>query len=482
LKKLGLKSASILKLGSFGNKYAEFETMCHNKNSTNLIYYCALLAKVEGIDQLKEEYLKFLDANFDSLKDSITSENPPEFKEEKPTLLNYFLEASNDKENFIKIMTDLLDKAKEGNATRSAYEQAFTCTSYSVENISDDSLKKEKETWKSYIDKEKAERNYQGVQMLYKRMLVPFYDDFSVWKDYIDYLSNTMGQVEKCRTMYKKLRSSPIVEDKDVILEIYLSNARFEEDQGQIKLARKIHKTICNSLCPNLIKGITEYIRFEQRVQGPKKNILEFLEDSLERAIKKEDEFATIFLTVNTCRFHFSNDQDLDLVFDIFSDSVKSFRHSKRLYLNLIKLLESINSTENKLYSRSFEIIEKATLDAKSEFDELTKKEIAVAYHSWLRRNCQQSTYIELVEDRFYKAKLIKSEEGQVTQFPPQEVPSGVNSGQAAPIALAPAPPLPPAPLPAPAPPIDASHAGDKRTAENHTSQESDYKRQKLEE
>ena len=159
--------------------------------------------------------------------------------------------------------------------------------------------------------------------------------------------------------MYKYLRAHPVGDSKDITLDIYLENAYFEERQGQLKLARKIHKVINSVLCPNYIKAISEYVRFEQRIGGPKKNILEFLEDSLEKAIKNDDEFATIFLTVNICRFHLATDQDLDLIFDIYSDSVKSFPNSKPLFLNLIKLLETISSTENKLYSRSFEIIDR---------------------------------------------------------------------------------------------------------------------------
>ena len=280
--------------------------------------------------------------------------------------------------------------------------------------------------------------------------------------------------------MYKKLRSSPISEDKFSIFEIYLSNANFEEKQGQIKLARKIHKTITTVLCPNLIKGISEYIKFEQRVGGPKKNILDFLEDSLEKAIKKEDEFATIFLTVNTCRFHFANEQDLDLVFDIFSDSVKSFRNSKPLFLNLIKLLESIDSTENKLYSRSFEIIEKATLDTKSEFSLPDKKELAIAYHSWLKRKCQQPTYIELVDDRFHKAGLLDILEQPVMNVAPVVGGNGnpgVHSGGV------PVPGLSPAP--APVPQVDVAHAGEKRVADLPATgqiEDENHKRTKIEE
>lgn len=468
----------------FWEKYAQFDTMCLNNNSTNFIYYCALLAKIEDLDTLREVYLKFIDEKFDSLKDLISSENPPEFKDEKPTLMGHFLDASNDKDNFVKIIEDLFTKAKGEITERSSYERSFTTLSYAPSNASNDALKQEKETWKSYIDKEKTACNYQGVQMLYKRMLIPFYDDFSVWEEYIDYLANTMSQVDKCRTIYKKLRASPIVENKDAILKIYLSNASFEENQGQIKLARKIHQTICNSLCPSLIKGIVEYIKFEQRVQGPKKNILVTLEDSLERAIKKEDEFATIFLTVNTCRFHFANEQDLDLVFDIFSDSVKSFRNSKQLYLNLIKLLESIDSTENKLYSRSFEIIEKATLDAKSEFQEATKKEIAEAYYSWMKRKCNSNTYIEVVESRFMQSNLIQGEAGQVPAYTPE--PNGVANPEAPQaLPMAPAPPAmapAPAPLLAPAPPIDVGHVGEKRPAEVPATLDGNHKRQKIEE
>ena len=477
------------KAWNFWKKYAGFEAMRDNKNTTNLIYYTALCAGIDNIDELMLDYRTFLNDNFDKLKELISSENPQEFKDEKPTLLNHFCEAANDKDNFIKIIEGLAEKAKEKSNKRSAFENALTISTYSLSNVSNPDLKIEKETWKSYIQSEKSENNYQNVQMLYKRMLVPFYDDFSIWKEYIDYLSNTMSQVDKCRTMYKNLRENPMSDNNDAILEIYLSNAHFEEKQGQIKLARKIFKTINETLCPNLIKGIAEYIKFEQRVAGPKKNILDFLEDSLEKAIKKEDEFATIFLTVNTCRFHFANEQDLDLVFDIFSDSVKSFRNSKKLFLNLIKLLESIESTENKLYSRSFEIIKKGTLDTDTEFDVTVKKELATAYFSWLKRKCQESTYIELVESSFSKEGLIEGVHPPVPTLAPAPAPMPVGMNPSANGGVNPVQALPPAPLPAPVPqvhPSEVGYSGEKRAAEIPvpSSQVADegHKRAKIEE
>lgn len=388
-------------------KYAEFELMRDNKNTTNLIYYTALCAQVEDIDSLMADYTKFIEVNFDKLKDLITSENPAEFKNEKPNLLNHFLESNTDKVTFIQIMNRLADKAREENSRRAPFENALATFTYHETNHKNSALRNEKENWKSYIQMERGSNNTQNVVSLYKRMLVPFYDDFSVWKDYIDYLGNQMNLIEKCRNMYKYLRANPVSDDKDTVFEIYLSNAYFEERQGQIKLARKIHKLINSTLCPNYIKGISEYIKFEERVGGPRKNILEFLEDSLEKAIKNDDEFATIFLTVNTCRFHFANEQDLDLVFDIYSDSVKAFRHSKPLFLNFIKLLETIVSTENKLYSRSFEIIEKATVDPKCEFGLADRRHLASSYLQWLRYCCKQQTYLDIVQEKFAKANLL---------------------------------------------------------------------------
>lgn len=227
-------------------------------------------------------------------------------------------------------------------------------------------------------------------------------------------------------------------------------------------------------LCPNYIKAISEYVRFEQRIGGPKKNILDFLEDSLEKAIKNDDEFATIFLTVNTCRFHFATDQDLDLIFDIYSDSVKSFRNSKPLFLNFIKLLETISSTENKLYSRSFEIIEKATLDAKASFELADRKQIASVYLAWLKQHCKQQTYIDLVEERFVKAGLTDSApnaggsqtNGATYEQPAQDYPG--TYGQTEEYNQPP-------------------HAGEKRIATDQEpfadhNQEESYKRQKTEE
>jgi hypothetical protein len=374
-------------------------------------------------------------------------------------LLNHFLESNNDKDTFKTIIGRLGEKAKEEIDRRAPFESALHTFSYTIDNSTNYELKTEKENWKSYLHMEKADNNYQNVKMLYKRMLVTFYDDFSVWRDYIDYLASTMSQIDKCRDIYKYLREHPVADDKNSIIEIYTENASFEEKQGQIKLARKIHQTINNVLCPNLIKGITEYVKFEQRVGGPKKIILEFLEDSLERAIKSEDEFATIFLTVNTCRFHFANEQDLDLVFDIFSDSVKSFRNSKPLFLNLIKLLESIQSKENKLYSRSFEIMEKATLDAKSEFGVADKIELATSYLNWLTSHCTQSTYIDLVQDRFIKASLVQ---GTVSSIPNPEY---MNGGQ------------PPAGY-------QDAYSGEKRVAEdlNAVPVDDSHKRQKTDE
>lgn len=359
------------------------------------------------MDELLDEYTIFINLNFDKLKDLITSENPIEFRDEKPNLLNHFLESNNDKATFVNIIARLAEKAKDEINKRAPFEEALTIHRYEVGNQSSDQATKEMDNWRNYIEVEKSGGNYHKVVMLYKRMLIPYFDHFLIWKEYIDFTSGYLNDIEKCREIYKYLRGHAVSQNKDTVLEIYLSNAYFEESQGQIKLAGKIHKLINNVLWPNYIKAISEYVKFEQRVNGPAKNILDFLEDSLEKAIKNEDEYATIFLTVNTCRFHFATEQDLDLIFDIFSDSVKSFRSSKSLFLNFITFLETIQSTENKLYSRSFEIIEKATIDPKCSFDLATKKQIAAGYLSWLKAYCKEQMYIDLIEGKFTKAELL---------------------------------------------------------------------------
>lgn len=453
-------------------KYAEFEIMRDNKNITNLIYYSALCALIDDVDGLMADYTKFVETHFDKLKDYITSENPPEFKDEKPNLLNHFLEANNDKESFLTIINRLADKAREEKNRRAPFENALNTLSYAVDNITNPALKTEKDNWKNYIDMEKGVGNHQNAVMLYKRMLIPFFDDFSVWKDYIEFLSTHMNEPDKCREVYKYLRAHPISDNKDAVLEMYLSNAYFEEKQGQHKLARKIYNLINKVLCPNYIKAISEYIKFEQRIGGPKKNILEFLEDSLEKAIKNEDEFATIFLTVNTCRFHFANEQDLDLVFDIFSDSVKSFRHSKPLFLNFVKLLETITSAENKLFSRSFEIIEKATLDPKCEFELVDKKLIATSYLNWLKNHCKEQTYIDLVQNKFVQSDLV---DGGSNQNTGASAVADYNNGT----------PQVEDTNQQPASTDEIAHSGDKRTTEeqvNHNNEDESHKRQKTEE
>ena len=373
-----------------------------------MIYYTALCSQVFEMDELLLEYTDFINSNFDKLKDLITSENPIEFRDEKPNLLNHFLESNNDKATFVNIISRLADKAKSEISKRAPFEEALTIHRYEPGNQSSEQAIKEIDNWRNYIEVEKAGGNYHKVVMLYKRMLIPYFDQFLIWKEYIDFTSGYLNDIDKCRDIYKYLRGHSVSQSKDTVLDIYLSNAYFEENQGQIKLARKIHKLINNVLCPNFIKAISEYVKFEQRVNGPPKNILDFLEDSLEKAIKNEDEFATIFLTVNTCRFHFATEQDLDLIFDIFSDSVKSFRSSKSLFLNFITFLETIQSTENKLYSRSFEIIEKATLDQKCSFDLSVKKQVAAGYLEWLKSHCREHIYIDLIESKFTKAGLLE--------------------------------------------------------------------------
>ena len=389
-------------------KYADFELLRDNKNNINLIYYTALCSQVFEMDELVTEYTEFINTNFDKLKDLITSENPIEFRDEKPNLLNHFLESNNDKATFVNIITRLAEKAKSEISKRAPFEEALAIHRYEIDNQSSEQATKEIDNWRNYIEVEKAGGNFHKVVMLYKRMLIPYFDHFLIWKEYIDFTSGYLNDIDKCREIYKYLRGHSVSQSKDTVLEIYLSNAYFEENQGQIKLARKIHKLINNVLWPNYIKAITEYVRFEQRVNGPAKNILNFLEDSLEKAKKNEDEFATIFLTVNTCRFHFATEQDLDLIFDIFSDSVKSFRSSKSLFLNFISFLETIQSTENKLYSRSFEIIEKATLDSKCSFEITVKKQIAAGYLAWLKAFCREQIYIDLIEGKFTKAGLLE--------------------------------------------------------------------------
>ena len=46
-------------------KYAEFELMRDNKNTTNLIYYTALCSQLEDIDSLIADYTQFVDSSFD---------------------------------------------------------------------------------------------------------------------------------------------------------------------------------------------------------------------------------------------------------------------------------------------------------------------------------------------------------------------------------------------------------------------------------
>lgn len=166
-------------------------------NTTNLIYYTALCAQVLDIDDLLRDYAVFIDANFDKLKDSITSQNPPEFREERPNLLNHFLESNNDKATFQSIIARLGDKAREEISKRAPFEGALKTFYYDPSNVTNPVLVNEKDNWKNYIQAETGQGNYQHALMLYKRMLIPFYDDFSVWKDYIDFLSNYMKNVEK---------------------------------------------------------------------------------------------------------------------------------------------------------------------------------------------------------------------------------------------------------------------------------------------
>jgi len=438
-------------------KYADFEMLRDKKNTTNLIYYSALCAELDDVDALIEDYTKFIDANFDKLKETITNENPPEFKNEKPNLLNHFLESNNDKSGFKTIITRLAEKAKEQVEKRAPYENSIQIIDYDLSNSTNPVLAAEKEHWNKYLEWQKGENDVPKSAMLYKRMLIPFFDDFSVWKDYIDFVLTFQNSVDECRELYKYLRLNPISEDKHVNIQIYLDNANFEEGQGQIKLAIKIHRLINTTLSPNYIKTISEYIKFEKRA-GSTKNTLDFLEEALEKARKNGDEFATIFLTVNTCRFHFANDQDLDLLFDIFSDSVESFSNSKQLLINLIKLLETIQSSENKLYSRSFGIIEKAVLDQKTTFEFEDRKQIASSYLQWLKTSCKEQTYIELVQGKFVAAEL-------VSQAAPDAVVQPINgdtSGQ----------------IPASAETV--AHVGEKRTAEDPLDES--QKRQKTDE
>lgn len=457
-------------------KYVDFELLRDNKNTINLIYYTALCSQVFAIDELVSEYTKFIDEHFDKLKDLITSENPAEFKEEKPNLLNHFLESNNDKATFLNIVNRLADMARAEVDKRLPFEGSLRALSYDVGNLANEQLAGEMGNWRNYIDMEKTEANYQKAAMLYKRMLIPYFDSLPAWKEYIEFASGYLGDIDRCREVFKYLRAHPIGDDKDTVLDIYLSNAHFEERQGQFKVARRLHKLINNVLAPNYIKVISEYVKFEQRINGPRKNILDFLEDSLEKAIKAEDEYAAIFLTVNTCRFHFATEQDLDLIFDIFSDSVKSFRSSKCLLLNFVKFLATIESTENKLYSRSFEIVEKATLDSKSTFELADKKQIAADYLAWLTSHCKEQMYIEIIANKFTMGGLTDG-----LDVPKDDVPALCSSADQ--------------PLEAnatshgtedvPADPTQndaTAHAGDKRAAGEALNDEESHKRQKVDE
>lgn len=357
--------------------YAKFESMRNKKNNMNLIYYSAMRAQIKDLDDLMSEYTQFLEKNFNDVKELISREDAPDFKNEKPTLLNHFLESNNDKETFLGIINRLAEKVREEVNKRLIYESSLSTFSYALNYNQDQNSVMEKENWRSYIDMEKAEEDQQRVIMLYKRMLVPFYDDLDVWDEYIDYLCNTVKDVKACRDVFKYLRNSPVTNERAGVIDIYLKNADFEEKQGQISLARKIHKLVNEKISPNFIKTITEYIRFERRVGGPQKNILEFLERNLKTALRSEDAYATVFLTVNICRFHFVNDHG--------SDS---------------HLLNSHGSNEDLKFTQTFTIIEHALLDQNSIFELADRVQIASLYVTWLKQNCSQQPYIESIEAR----------------------------------------------------------------------------------
>jgi hypothetical protein len=182
---------------SDGHRVTNSASSSPSVNTTNLIYYTALCAQVLDIDDLLSEYSRFIDLNFDKLKESITSQNPPEFRDERPNLLNHFLESNNDKATFQSIIARLGDKAREEISKRAPFEGALKTFHYDPSNATSTDLVNEKDNWKNYIQMETGEGNYQNAQLLYKRMLIPFYDDLSVWKDYIDFLATHMNNVEK---------------------------------------------------------------------------------------------------------------------------------------------------------------------------------------------------------------------------------------------------------------------------------------------
>ena len=136
------------------------------------------------MDELLDEYTIFINLNFDKLKDLITSENPIEFRDEKPNLLNHFLESNNDKATFVNIIARLAEKAKDEINKRAPFEEALTIHRYEVGNQSSDQATKEMDNWRNYIEVEKSGGNYHKVVMLYKRMLIPYFDHFLIWKEY----------------------------------------------------------------------------------------------------------------------------------------------------------------------------------------------------------------------------------------------------------------------------------------------------------
>ena len=466
--------------------YARFEEMRDKKNNINLIYYSALRAQIKDIDELMETYTSFIDKNFDQLKELISRDDAPDFRDEKPNLLSHFLESNNDKDAFLKIIHRLADKAREEIDKRIVYESSITQFSYNLNfDISTNeanpdperNLAAEKENWKSYIEMEKREGDQQRTLTLFKRMLVPFYDDFSVWNDYANYLAITVKDVPKCREIFKYLRKNSLSDSKTSLVEIYLGNASFEEKQGQIKLARKIHKVLNSKICPNFIKSMSEYLKFEQRVNGTRKDMLEFLESNLETAISNKDTYSTVFLTVNICRFHFANEQALD------SNN-----------------LDSNGFNEDHKFNRTFTIIEKALLDQNSIFKLADRIEIANLYLDWLKQNCSQPLYIESIEGRLTNIGKTEPVPAEMPIPVAQAVTSAVvtepnHISQAVPQN----PVAPSEPMPAQ---VDAGsvqytaqsqmpatqevyHSGDKRTKEDETDashMEESHKRQKTEE
>jgi hypothetical protein len=185
--------------------FANFENMRNKKNNMNLIYYTALRNQIKDVDELMVEYTKFLDTHFNDLKELISREDAPDFKDEKPNLLNHFLESNNDKESFVNIITKLAEKAREEVNKRIVYESSLSMFNY-LHTTDKQNLVAERDNWRNYIEMESSQGDVQRVQILYKRMLVPFYDDFSVWNDYINYTADTIKDVQKCRELEKEPR------------------------------------------------------------------------------------------------------------------------------------------------------------------------------------------------------------------------------------------------------------------------------------